>query len=911
MSSPSETAGQKPCTPRGVSEPIPLDAVEERVRRLEELARRLALHRVVEDRRVAALELPDVEEERPVDVRSQLLERGLDEARAGEGRHREILGVPDDRRAPFPGSAQRQQRTALALRVERSETLLLTAVLDVERGPALRVEQRADDADHARRVEDVDGRRRVLGAIRTAVCCREVVAPPTSSGRSSPRRSISFATTTISSSDGRDQPREPDEVAILLDRGVEDRVRVDHHAEVDDLVVVAAEHDPDDVLADVVDVALDGRHHDAAGVPVGTALLGLHERLEVCDRPLHRTRALHDLREEHPARAEEVADDAHAVHQRPLDHLERPLPRLPRLLDVRLDEVDDPVHERVLEPLLHRCVAPGEILLAAERLTLVPAGELDQPLRRVRSPVPDHVLDALEELGLDVLVDHQHPRVDDRHVEARADRVVEERRVHRLADRLIAAEREREVRDAAARAGARAPLLDQRQRVDEGLRELVVLLDPGRDREDVRVEDQVLGREPGLLGQEPVRALADLDLPLGRLRLPLLVERHDDDRRAVASDHAGVLEEGLLPLLQRDRVDDALALQALEAGLDDRPPRAVDHDRQAGGLGLGGEQVEEARHRRLAVEQVGVHVHVERVCPAAHLLERHLDGGLEIPGLDERPEPGRAGDVRPLADHDEPRVRADLERLEPAPPRTRRVSREPARSDAVHRSGDLADVLGRRPATAADEVDETVLGERAEEAARVARLLVVLAHRVGEAGVRVAGHVRVGDPREPLEERPHVGRPERAVDADDQRARVLDGHPEGLRRLPGEIPAAAVDGREREPERQVGRDVGGRDDRRLRVQRVEDGLDEENVDTAFRERGDLLGVALADVVERDRAEARVVDLRRDRERDVERARPPPRRSGAGRASAPSTRRPPRARAARPARLMSAARCSIA
>ena len=31
-----------------------------------------------------------------------------------------------------------------------------------------------------------------------------------------------------------------------------------------DLVVVAAEHDADDVLADVVDVALHGRHHDLA-----------------------------------------------------------------------------------------------------------------------------------------------------------------------------------------------------------------------------------------------------------------------------------------------------------------------------------------------------------------------------------------------------------------------------------------------------------------------------------------------------------------------------------------------------------------------------------------------------------------------------------------------------------------------
>ena len=47
------------------------------------------------------------------------------------------------------------------------------------------------------------------GAIRTAVCWREVVAPPISSGTSSPRRSISSATSTIWSSDGVISPESP------------------------------------------------------------------------------------------------------------------------------------------------------------------------------------------------------------------------------------------------------------------------------------------------------------------------------------------------------------------------------------------------------------------------------------------------------------------------------------------------------------------------------------------------------------------------------------------------------------------------------------------------------------------------------------------------------------------------------
>ena len=78
-----------------------------------------------------------------------------------------------------------------------------------------------------------------------------------------PRRSISFATCDHLVERRRDQPGEADDVAVLLDRGVEDRVGRDHDAEVDHLVAVAAEHDPDDVLADVVDVALHGREHDA------------------------------------------------------------------------------------------------------------------------------------------------------------------------------------------------------------------------------------------------------------------------------------------------------------------------------------------------------------------------------------------------------------------------------------------------------------------------------------------------------------------------------------------------------------------------------------------------------------------------------------------------------------------------
>ena len=185
------------------------------------------------------------------------------------------------------------------------------------------------------------------------------------------------------------------------------------------------------------------------------------------------------------------------------------VPRAPGLLGVLLDEVDDPVHERMRQPLLDRGLPPGEVALALRRLALDPLGELDQPVGRIVAAGEEHILDPLEQLGLDVLVDCELAGVDDAHVEPGADRVVQEDRVHRLAQGVVAAEREAEVGDAAARPRAGAPLLDARQCLEEGLRVLVVLLDPGRDREHVRVEDQVLRPEPDLLRQQVVGAAAD------------------------------------------------------------------------------------------------------------------------------------------------------------------------------------------------------------------------------------------------------------------------------------------------------------------------------------------------------------------------------------------------------------------
>ena len=61
---------------------------------------------------------------------------------------------------------------------------------------------------------------------------------------------------------------------ILLPDGIHDRFHRHITAQVDDLKAIILQDDPDDVLADVVDIALDGGNDDASLAGAALALLG-------------------------------------------------------------------------------------------------------------------------------------------------------------------------------------------------------------------------------------------------------------------------------------------------------------------------------------------------------------------------------------------------------------------------------------------------------------------------------------------------------------------------------------------------------------------------------------------------------------------------------------------------------------
>ena len=249
---------------------------------------------------------------------------------------------------------------------------------------------------------------------------------------------------------GGDKPGKADHIRLILVCGLKNVLPGDHHAKINDLKAIALHDHADDILADIVHVALDRRHDDLA-LTLGVLILfrlDIGEKMR--DGLLHHARGFDDLRQEHLARPEQIANHVHAVHQRTLDHMDRALRSEARFFRIGHDMRVDAFHQRMLQATRHGPAAPflSRLFLRDVR-SLIRLGERDQPLGRVRVAVEDHILARLHQFRLDRVIHIKLAGVDDRHVEPGGNGVVEKNAVHRPAHDFVAAKAEREVGEAA------------------------------------------------------------------------------------------------------------------------------------------------------------------------------------------------------------------------------------------------------------------------------------------------------------------------------------------------------------------------------------------------------------------------------------------------------------------------------
>ena len=243
------------------------------------------------------------------------------------------------------------------------------------------------------------------------------------------------------------QPGEANQVGIHFAGGFEDFVRRHHHAKIDNFVVIALQHHANDIFTDVVDVAFHGRN-DHLAVAGALFLAGFNIRFQIGDRLFHHAGRLYHLRQEHFAFAEQIADHVHAVHQRAFYHFYRTSGLLARLFGIQLDKLGNAFYQRVFKPFFHVPATPFRLLGVGGVVRFATAvffRQLQQTLGAVSMTVKDHVFDGIAQLSRQIVINRQLTGVNDPHIHAVTDGVVEEDGVNRFANRIVAAEREGDV----------------------------------------------------------------------------------------------------------------------------------------------------------------------------------------------------------------------------------------------------------------------------------------------------------------------------------------------------------------------------------------------------------------------------------------------------------------------------------
>ena len=164
-------------------------------------------------------------------------------------------------------------------------------------------------------------------------------------------------------------------------------------------------------------------------------------------------------------------------------------------------------------------------------------------------------------------------------------------------------------------------------------------------------------------------------------------------------------------------------------------------------------------------------------------IEGLLEGGVDLLARDgecagivareDQPREGlRPGDVGALADVDEKRLVIDVERLHAREPQCRRTRRRRARRHTLQGVTDRRDVLRRRAAAAAGDVDPPAARPFAELARHRLGRVFVFAEGIRQPGVRMAGGEALGKSRQLLDVLPQLLRAERAIEADGDRTRM-------------------------------------------------------------------------------------------------------------------------------------------
>ncbi len=287
--------------------PLLIDDLHEHSLRIRpKLTRCLTLLFIFKNSRVTALHLPCLEEWRPVDIARNLCEIVVLECFcAKECRLWRCVGVPVQLVGIFTRTSQWQTLLfcLIAGVSRRNLGIFLTDAINIS-ALVFRRQQIGNNTHRTAGIDHVD-------RLSLLITRMDFHGSMHAAGRSATdqQRHVEAFTLHFSSHMHHlierwcDEAGEADNIDIFSASRIENFLRRHHHAKIDDLVIVTGENHADNVLADVVNVALHSGHQYLTGtLATFTAIQALfffHVRQKHSNSLLHHAGGLDHLRQEH------------------------------------------------------------------------------------------------------------------------------------------------------------------------------------------------------------------------------------------------------------------------------------------------------------------------------------------------------------------------------------------------------------------------------------------------------------------------------------------------------------------------------------------------------------------------------------------------------------------------------------
>ena len=632
-------------------------------------------------------------------------------------------------------------------------------------------------------------------------------------------------------------------------------------------------------------ISLYGRHQNLSGRSTSTLLLCFDMRLEDGNGSLHGSCRLHHLRQEHLALTEELTHQVHTIHQRSLDDVHGMRILLQCLVYIRLQELSDTLLQGILQSFLHLLLTPlwssrlrsrrtarfGSSLCRIS-LRLDFGSQFDEIIGSTLSSVQYHILDEFELFFRYFIIIHSCLGIYDTKVHTHLLGMMQEYTMNRFADIRIAAEREREVADSTTDMCSRQILMNPLGGTDEFHGIIIMLLHTRSDGKHIRVEDDIERIHPQFIYQEVIGTPGNLDTSLIGSGLSHFIEAHHHDGGTIAHHITCMGEENFFTLLQGDGIHDTFTLTALQSGKNHIPLRGVYHHRHLGNLRFCRYHIEEIHHFCLGIQQSVVHIHVHHGCTICHLLTGNTDGFLITFLINQSQELPTTSHVTAFAYVNEAagiyrqtNGIIHLQQVQTREPHILRLLHHLMRFLTLSTSGIVSDEFRTGSTAAADDVDDALIDKLGYLGSHRLSRLVILSHLVRQSCIRMGTNIIRCNLCQMLDERFHLGSTEGTVHTYRENRIRRERGQESIHGLTAQCSASQITHRKTDHNRQLYPMLlhhgDGSINHSLAVERIEDGLDEDDISTTFDETIHLFADISEKFIIRNLPGGRITDVR--------------------------------------------------